>query len=370
MGICKLGILKQNSYYPLLLSYFLILESAAINDITADNIGKVILIAIFQSLSSVYSGIFEAIIRYRLKAKNKKNQAEMRIRDNITKPSCYLTILLYIIISFLDAFTNFLFVNRVFLIKEKPNPPYIENGTKGILIFASCISCYFILGYKLDKYQFLALGIIIIASIFNGTMSVFNGDSFNFAIFGIALCINSLTGFQEVIEKYVMHFMFQSPFMILFIEGVIDVVILSISYCVVFIWNSYDIKEWFINNLLHNVIFSIVCIGYNCYRIKINQDYTPTHRVIADSFYSLLLHIIRMLTTEISLSSFGFLIGYSTVVFGCCVYNEIIIVNCCDLNRNTEREVTIRAIRESTVDNDILTKGNNNINKRESVVIY
>lgn len=74
MGICKLGILKQNSYYPLLLSYFLILESAAINDITADNIEKVILIAIFQSLSSVYSGIFEAIIRYRLKAKNKKNK--------------------------------------------------------------------------------------------------------------------------------------------------------------------------------------------------------------------------------------------------------------------------------------------------------
>ena len=214
MGICRLGILKQNSYFPLLLSYFLILESGAINDITATNNGHVILIAIFQSLSSVYSGIFEVIIRYRVNRKNKTNQTDIKIRNNITNPSLFLTILLYIIISSLDAITNFLFVYRVFLIKEVPNPPYIENGTKGILIFASCISCYFILGYKLDKYQFFALGIIIIASIFNGTMSVFNGDSFNFEIFVIALCINSLTGFQEVIEKYVMHFMFQSPYII------------------------------------------------------------------------------------------------------------------------------------------------------------
>ena len=212
MGIFRLGILKQNSYFPLLLLYFFILESGAINDITATNNGHVILIAIFQSLSSVYSGIFEVIIRYRVNRKNKTNQTDIKIRNNITNPSLFLTILLYIIISSLDAITNFLFVYRVFLIKEVPNPPYIEN--KGILIFASCLCCYFILGYKLERYQFFALGIIIIAFIFNGTMSVFNGDSFSTTILEIEFCINSLTGFQEVIEKYVMHFMFQSPYII------------------------------------------------------------------------------------------------------------------------------------------------------------
>ena len=60
MGIFRLGILKQNSYFPLLLLYFFILESGAINDITATNNGHVILIAIFQSLSSVYSGILRS----------------------------------------------------------------------------------------------------------------------------------------------------------------------------------------------------------------------------------------------------------------------------------------------------------------------
>ena len=153
MGIFRLGILKQNSYFPLLLSYFLILESGAINDITATNNGHVILIAIFQSLSSVYSGIFEVIIRYRVNRKNKTNQTDIKIRNNITNPSLFLTILLYIIISSLDAITNFLFVYRVFLIKEVPNPPYIEN--KGILIFASCLCCYFILGKDIN---FLLLG--------------------------------------------------------------------------------------------------------------------------------------------------------------------------------------------------------------------
>ena len=275
------------------------MESGAINDITATNNGHVILIAIFQSLSSVYSGIFEVIIRYRVNRKNKTNQTDIKIRNNITNPSLFLTILLYIIISSLDAITNFLFVYRVFLIKEVPNPPYIEN--KGILIFASCLCCYFILGYKLERYQFFALGIIIIAFIFNGTMSVFNVDSFSTTI-------------------------------------------LEIEF--------------------------IVCIGYNCYRIKINQDNTPTHRVIADSFYSLVMHIIQMLTNKVSLSSFGYLIGYCTVVFGCCVYNEIIIVNFCNLNSNTEREVTKRAISESSVEiyDDILAEGEINVIRRDSLV--
>ena len=101
-----------------------------------------------------------------------------------------------------------------------------------------------------------------------------------------------------------------------------------------------------------------------------HKDNTPTHRVIADSFYSLVMHIIQMLTNKVSLSSFGYLIGYCTVVFGCCVYNEIIIVNFCNLNSNTEREVTKRAISESSVEiyDDILAEGEINVIRRDSLV--
>ena len=45
-------------------------------------------------------------------------------------------------------------------------------------------------------------------------MSVFNGDSFSTTILEIEFCINSLTGFQEVIEKYVMPI--SPPFIIPF----------------------------------------------------------------------------------------------------------------------------------------------------------
>ena len=59
MRLFKIGQLRQNSYFPLILSYFLILEASSIKDISATLTSHVIVIAIFQSRSSVYSGIFE-----------------------------------------------------------------------------------------------------------------------------------------------------------------------------------------------------------------------------------------------------------------------------------------------------------------------
>ena len=360
MRLFKIGQLRQNSYFPLILSYFLILEASSIKDISATLTSHVIVISIFQSLSSVYSGIFEMIIQYRLNRRRRKNPIEKKKNVNKSKSSSIFSIFLFILISILDASTNFMFVYRTYMIKGVPNPPYIENGTKGILIFASCLGCYFILSYKLEMYQIFALGIITFAFILNGLMSLANGDDFDIKIFLIELAINSLTAFQEVIEKYLMHFMFQSPFMILFIEGLLDVFFLSVS---LFVFKyELNIGEWFIHNLLHNIIFSIVCVGYNCYRILINRDSTPTHRVIADSFFSLLLHIISMLSLrELTFGSFGYLIGYTTVVFGCCIYNEIIVLNFLGLNRNTVNEVAKRSIRESNIDENIKFDDNKDI---------
>lgn len=347
MGLLKIGQLKKNSYFPLILSYFLILEASSIKDINATYTSHVIVIAIFQSLSSVYSGIFEIIIRYRLNYRINKYSIPKSV--NKRKQSLLFLVVLFLLISILDAVTNFMFVYRTYMIQGVPNPPYIENGTKGILIFASCLCCYFILSYKLEVYQICALGIITFAFILNGLMSLANGDDFEIEIFVIELAINSLTAFQEVIEKYLMHFMYQSPFMILFIEGLLDVSFLTVSFFV--LKDDMNIGEWFTNNLFHNIIFSIVCVGYNCYRIKINRDSTPTHRVIADSFFSLILHIISMLSSrKLTLGSFGYLFGYTTVVFGCCIYNEIIVLNFCNLNRNTVKEVSLRSIRESNID--------------------
>ena len=51
----------------------------------------------------------------------------------------------------------------------------------------------------------------------------------------------------------------------------------------------------------------------------------------------------------------------TTVVFGCCIYNEIIVLNFWGLNRNTVNEVAKRSIRENNIDENIKFDDNKDI---------
>ena len=214
MFFCKLGKFKKKSAFPFLLTYFLVIESASLKDIkNVDTLNQIFFMSIFHSLSSFFCGIFEVIIRCRQKTSSNNIQSNLAQNNNNIlllqskkeKGELIKLILLYILIIVLDSIICVFFIYRETLLGAKSNLPYIQNGMKGVLIFSSSVFCFFILKYRLEKYKKIGLLIIFLSLTFNGIISYFEEAPIIILVLVLEFCINFLTGFQEVIEKYLIH---------------------------------------------------------------------------------------------------------------------------------------------------------------------
>ena len=71
--------------------------------------------------------------------------------------------------------------------------------------------------------------------------------------------------------------------------------------------------------------------------------FTPTLLMVADSISPMLFWMILVLPDETSKFNIIFnLLGYIITLFSSLIYNEIIIFNFCDLNKNTKKFVNKR----------------------------
>lgn len=366
---CKLGKFKKTSTFPFLLTYFLILESSSIRDIQeVQIISQIFIISIFLSLSSLFCVIFEIILYCRFENKARYWERDNEIgsiyqglklmnKEKSNKHSLVKTILLFLLIIILDSVTNFGFVYREYLLKNQSNPLFIQNGMKGILILSSTLFCFLILKYRIERYKVIGLLIILFSFVFNGILSIFEKNIEYSITLIIEFFINFLTGIQEVIEKYLMHYKFQSPYKILFLEGLLGVILLLCGIGISLInigFNPIILSNWFIDNLKPLLLFTLFCMGYNCFRILINRDFSPTHRVISDSFYSFVLHTFQMLSIKFTFLHIGYFFGYLFVVIGSLIYNEIIILTCCGIDKDTRKKISMRGINEvKSVINDL-----------------
>ena len=144
-----------------------------------------------------------------------------------------------------------------------------------------------------------------------------------------------------------MHYEYQSPFVILFFEGVLG------NFLLVFVFFSYLGSEelslilpWIGSHLLHLFTFSLVCIGYSVFRIVINRDFSPTHRILADTFVSLVFYVVFLLQITPSVLNIAFLIGFIVDTIGSMVYNEIIILRFFALDKDTKFAIFDREVEE------------------------
>ena len=226
-------------------------------------------------------------------------------------------------------------------------PIYMDICIKGFQIFFSCLFCYFILGYKIEAHKKGGLVIIFIGMTYNCILSGLVESGFNLKLLGLQIILNLGTAFQETWEKYLMHYEYQSPFVILFFEGVLG------NFLLVFVFFSYLGSEelslilpWIGSHLLHLFTFSLVCIGYSVFRIVINRDFSPTHRILADTFVSLVFYVVFLLQITPSVLNIAFLIGFIVDTIGSMVYNEIIILRFFALDKDTKFAIFDREVEE------------------------
>ena len=191
------------------------------------------------------------------------------------------------------------------------------------------------------------------------------------------IAMNFCTSIQEVLEKYFMHYKYQSPFKILFFEGIIGNFIVTIALVITILIDNtalISISSFFREHWVTLFTVSFVCVGYSCFRLLINRDYSPTHRINADTFASLCFFIISICNLRWNSINLVLLIGFLIINLGNCVYHEIIIINFYGLNKDTKNQIHLRGDGESIMVYDelsnIISKNNsfsiNSNNNKES----
>ena len=98
-----------------------------------------------------------------------------------------------------------------------------------------------------------------------------------------------------------MDFKYLSAYKMLFFEGIIgNIIMFILFFCY---GDSNDIISWVSKKKVQLISFSIMCVGYSVFRVLINRDYSPTQRVIAEGFSSLMFYIIYMVENRLNFNN-------------------------------------------------------------------
>ena len=249
---------------------------------------------------------------------------------------------------------------------------HIQVDVKNIQIVFSGILSIFILKTRFETHQGVSIGIIMlglfIVNILN-TTELKNEDNI---LIGLGIIANFfLSSLLEVLEKFLMEAHFISPFKLKFFEGIVGLGICIIPAIIALVGIDYKkLKgEGTITSLsLFIVLYFLSELGTNSLNILTNFYYSPTQRSLTDALSSFLWNTfssIFILDKEhadyFELQVIGIALGYPISFIGALIYNELIIIHLCGMDKGTKKEMLRRSDIESK-EVDLLM---NNISQEE-----
>jgi hypothetical protein len=217
--------------------------------------------------------------------------------------------------------------------------------------------------FKHQKFSLIiiiaTLVIIIVTEFIFQKIDIFLSYSgFFYALFIIFL-IHIFTSLNDIIEKYLFEFNSLNEFKTLMWQGFFGF-ILTIFYCIydspfgilVDYYNEHSTTE-FVFLIIGLILYVILSGGRNAYRVYVNKLYSPIVKTLTDYFLNPLYIIYYFCMGEDFIingkSNWAYfllnLIYSSIITFFGCVYNEIIILYFCGLERDSYDEVCKRATK-------------------------
>ena len=269
------------------------------------------------------------------------------------------------------------------ILREGDNSFY-ELDYRGLLIIVTtCLSIKF-LNYKYYWHHLLGIALIIIGIIIFTLCEAINSESGkgnNILLCSLlSILIQFCTGFQETTEKFLMDKNYVSPFIIVAIEGFFGNLFLSIAFiflskmkcgdettktylhCNPYSNNSHvieDILSSFQFVLRHKqflwmlIALFVSFLMFNIFRVLTNSKCSPTHRGIADIlgyFFFWMMRFIDFFEPTSMHSGTNLLfasISYLLMLIGVLIYLELIIVNVCGFEKDTDSGIINRASIEN-----------------------
>lgn len=240
------------------------------------------------------------------------------------------------------------------------------------IIFTS-ILCYFLFRTKYGRHHIFSIILILIGLTISSlpTLIERKGD-IGMLYLLYKIIENLIFSILEVVEKNYMHFMYLSPYLMLFYEGCVTFIMQIGTLTIASFINCTNITSGFTCNetlvnfpsffsdlnqypIVYLLLFLYILTqtGYNFCRVMVNKEYSPTHRTIVDSFscFSMFISNIfiyygRNKAYPPSVYIYPGTTGYLFVIAGSLIYHEIILLYCCGLAYNTRIEIDKRGIKE------------------------
>jgi len=351
---------RNNLLHPfmLALSYALVKFT---EDIINDNfkIGKYF-IQIIYCLSRFFFG-FILFIYTNYKKKNVQGYSFMGIdaneiyKDKTKKDGKFKTCVLLFFASYFDFIVS---VIRTFYIKGNELIKSIKSRLRSSHIFLVGILCYFTIRIELNRHHIFSLIILLICFItiiINEIIYIqFNAARKDYYPMALTLVSNIARTFLDTTEKYLFDFNEINIFLVIMIEGIINVTSFFIYYLAKGSPNQFEDSKYtkpfesseslniFILILLL-ILYFFFCGLRNIYRATTIKIYSPVVRALTEAIFDPFL-VGKKISSYIKTSFFWInMTCLVMMVFAALVFTEFLVLYCFGLEYYTHIEITRRA---------------------------
>ena len=212
-----------------------------------------------------------------------------------------------------------------------------------LYILGASIFSYIIFKDKLYKHHYLSIILIIlIGVVIDLVLETLQYDiSNNLLQLLLRLLREILFSFHHVIAKYIMEAKFVSVYEMTFYNGIINLILLGITFIFDYYYFKIDNYEEYFNNF--NVKELLVVLGVMSTQLGLNLSSLFTIRNNSACHVFIMLAFGQMAYLNISQDAVKVIICLIFILFLTLIFNEIIEINFWGLSYNTKRNIIARA---------------------------
>ena len=370
MKLFSIGIKSYYPLFPLFAGLCFGFRSIDFSNNTPSLLFKTFLMEIGMSLSLILEMISLKLQSRKNVLHNTKESEYRRAFFKYIRHPIYILLIFSFFLMDLLAF----FFGLLLTVSDKPFAQHLLSLARITEFFFVGLTYYIFFKLSIYRQHFLGLFFIIIGLL---VMILCQLDfiSLNthllFAIIG-----NLIYAFLEIIEKWAMDYKFLSPFELVGYQGLFGIIVIGVL-CL--IGNNVPCQEWMsicevgdnvidlyknfqvftdIKSFMWVITYILLSLGYNVFILLSNKHLGPTHRIICDVFSSIITMIITTIKDK-SLFNLAQIPGIILILFGICIYNELIIIHTCNFDVNTKLVIENRASTAGKEDqmNVVMDKG-------------
>ena len=372
VNICKNKIIKfawrRNLIYPLQLLIWTFLRKVLTIILSKEfNFSKSVIFTLLMFLGEFFAGLilflYQRSFLIKKEAQTTSKQILIYTQSEMKRPDSKIKILCLIFFAGYFDFIEFI-LSTNYIPKFIKSSGSLESRLGGILTISSALFFYYLLKFPIFRHQFFSLLIIGICLIIV-VISEFIFQEINiFLTYGdfllkilLIFFVHFFNSLLDSSEKYIVEYDFVNYFEVLYLEGLFGFII-TFAYS---FSENLDIKQLskiysensggqFALFIFLLIVYLILCGGRNAFRVITNKLFSPMTKTLTDYVLNPVYLTINYIEGDfVSIGKQNiiyFLINlFMSIIITLCgsVYNEIVILFFCGLEKDTYTQVSERS---------------------------